>query len=258
MKVRIFSKKNYPELSKIYKNFEVVQNGEDVTFVVGGDGTLLKALKIVSSPILTIKGKEVDSLGFKAQFNINEIDEAIKLVKSKNFKIERFHLIEGDTKNKKFFGGNEIGIVASTEREIHFEVYYKKQNEEKFKKLYPYVLCGEGIIFVSRLGSTAWNRKVGGPLLLEEGIIVQPLACDLGFPFVATKEYEFFVKVIKGKPKIVSDGEKIVDSNFLRVKLSERYANLIKRGENIYNLLNLLKFYIVYKPGWQNQVMRRS
>lgn len=244
MRARIFSKRNYPELSKIYKNFEVVQNGEEITFVIGGDGTLLRALKIVNSPILTIKGKEEDSLGFKSQFNINEIDEAIKIVKSKSFKTEKFHLIEGYTKNKKFFGGNEIGIITATEREIHFEVFYKKQKEEKFKKLYPYVLCGDGIIFVSRLGSSAWNRKIGGPLLLEEGIIAQPVDCDFGYPFVATSEYEFFVKVIKGKAKVIGDGEKIADSNFLGAKLSEKYASLIIKGENIYNLLNLLKFYI--------------
>ncbi|MGC9132496.1 MAG: hypothetical protein ACP5HJ_02520 [Candidatus Micrarchaeia archaeon] len=244
MKIRIFSKKNYPELSKLYKNFEVVKDNEEVTFVVGGDGTLLKAIKNVSSPIIAIKGKEEDSLGFKTQFYINEIDEAIKLVKSKAFKIERFHLVEGKSRDKTFFGGNEIGIKSATEKEIHFEVFYKKQNEEKFKKLYPYVLCGDGIIFVSRLGSSAWNRKVGGPLLLEEGIIVQPIGCDFGYPFVASKEFEFFVKVIKGKAKIIADGEKILDSNFLRAKLSEKYANIIIRKENIYNLLNLLKFYI--------------
>ena len=244
MKARIFSKKDYPEISKIYKNFEVVENGEEVTFAIGGDGTVLKTMKLVNSPIVAIKGKEGDSLGFKAQFSINEIDEVIKLVKSKNFKIEKFHLIEGFVKNQKFVGGNEIGIIASTEREIHFEVYYKNQNEEKFKKLYPYPLIGSGIIFVSRFGSSAWNRKLGGPLLLEEGIIVQPVVCDIAFPFVATQEYEFLVRVLKGKAKVVSDGEKIMDSNLLRVKLSEKYARLIVRGENIYNFLNLLKFYI--------------
>lgn len=243
MKARIFSKKDYPEISKIYKNFEVVENGEEVTFAIGGDGTVLKTMKLVNSPIVAIKGKEGDSLGFKAQFSINEIDEVIKLVKSKNFKTENFYLVEGFVKNQKFLGGNEIGI-ASTEREIHFEVYYKKQNEEKFKKLYPYPLVGGGIIFVSRFGSSAWNRKLGGPLLLEEGIIVQPVACDIAFPFVATQEYEFLVRVLKGKAKVVSDGEKIMDSNLLRVKLSEKYARLIVRGENIYNFLNLLKFYI--------------
>lgn len=168
MKISFFSKKNYPEIErKIRDNFDIVKNGE-LCIAIGGDGTFIHAVQKVSCPVLLIRDNELDSTGYYSDIGLDKIDEVIKLLKKKEFKIEtlgkKLLLVH---KNKKYYAVNEC-YLSNSIGEVSFKIYELINN--KRQNIYPFVVGGDGVIVSSEIGSTAYNRSAGGPILLENNL----------------------------------------------------------------------------------------
>lgn len=83
MKVKIISKKSYPELKKIYGRFEISDKA-DVCLAIGGDGTFIRAANEFDGPILPVRSKEKDSTGYYADVGLDDIDYVIKSLSKKD------------------------------------------------------------------------------------------------------------------------------------------------------------------------------
>ena len=81
-----------------FKLFDIdnLQNYGDFTFVIGGDGTLLKAARFYSnSPVL---GINLGRLGFLSQAGIDEIGQVVDKVLENKFSTEERLMLESDNK----------------------------------------------------------------------------------------------------------------------------------------------------------------
>lgn len=87
MKIKIISKKNYPELKKLYSKFDVSDDAE-VCLAIGGDGTFIKAANEFDGPILSIRSDEKNSTGYYADVDLKDINFIIKSLLSKSYRIE--------------------------------------------------------------------------------------------------------------------------------------------------------------------------
>jgi NAD+ kinase len=168
MNVSLFTKKKYPEIErKIRSNFEVVKNGE-ICLVIGGDGTFIHAAQKTSCPILLIRDNTDDSTGYYSDLGVDRIDEVIHLLKNKNYHVELLgKKLLLTYKNKKYYAINEC-YLSNSVGEVSFKVYEIINN--KRQHIYPFVVGGDGVIISSKIGSTAYNRSAGGPILLENNL----------------------------------------------------------------------------------------
>ncbi|MCW1294811.1 MAG: hypothetical protein QXP07_03110, partial [Candidatus Parvarchaeum sp.] len=108
MKIKIISKKNYPELKKLYSKFDISEDAE-VCLAVGGDGTFIKAANEFDGPILPVRSDEKNSTGYYADVGLKDVDFIIKSLLSKNYKVEELgRKIEVDYEKSKYYGVNEI------------------------------------------------------------------------------------------------------------------------------------------------------
>jgi NAD+ kinase len=102
-------KDNYPELEKIHKLFDVVEEDSDICISVGGDGTLLKAVNEFDGPVLPIGGRSEKSLGFYADFRVQDMDLVLEQL-LQGYTIERYRKIGFEFEGLKHYALNEVRL----------------------------------------------------------------------------------------------------------------------------------------------------
>ncbi len=168
MKIKIVKKKDYKQLKPLYDNFDVGSNGE-ICIAVGGDGTFVRAAKEYPGPILPIRSEERGSIGYYSDVNLDDIPFVVKNLKQKNFTIEKLeNKMEIEHNGKKYYAVNEA-LLHNVLEEVSFKIYEIKGG--KRQEIYPYVMSGDGILITSSIGSTAYNKSAGGPILLVPDVM---------------------------------------------------------------------------------------
>jgi len=159
---------------KGYKPSEFV-TCSDVVLVLGGDGTMLSAARLVAEKEIPILGINLGGLGFITEVNKKEVFSAIEIMlKGECLIEERIMLQAGILRNKeqisKYTVLNDAVITkGALARIIDLETYVEHTYVTTFK--------ADGLIISTPTGSTAYNLSAGGPILhcSLECIIITPI-----------------------------------------------------------------------------------
>lgn len=134
----------------------LIINLEKADFVVtlGGDGTILRAARLLAGKKTPILGVHLGGIGFLSEIELSGLTEAVRLVRAGKFKIDERMRLEASINGKTIGALNDLVIAKSgISRVIKFEL-------EGIAKY-----TADGLIFASPTGSTAYNLAAGGPLL---------------------------------------------------------------------------------------------
>ena len=168
MKIKIVKNKDYKELKPLYASFDV-GNEAEMCIAVGGDGTFVRAAQEYSGPILPIRSEERGSIGYYSDVNLDDIDFVVRSLKHGKFSVEKLeNKIEIEYKGKSYYAVNEA-LMHNVLEEVSFKIYEIKNG--KRQEIYPYVMSGDGILITSSIGSTAYNKSAGGPILLVPDVM---------------------------------------------------------------------------------------
>ena len=131
-------------------------------FVIGGDGTFLKAIHEFVDRIDKVKfvGIHTGTLGFISDCEVHELDMMIEEFLLKNQKIFTYPLIEVSFNDKKIYAFNELRIENNI-RTLIIDICINDSFFETFR--------GSGLCLSSQIGSTAYNRSIGGAVI-EHGL----------------------------------------------------------------------------------------
>lgn len=142
------------------------QDQPDVVIFVGGDGTFLGAVHNYLDNLEHIRfvGVHTGSLGFFCSYAVSEIKGLLIDLKDNKLKHSTHKMLEANIKtktiNKIIFAVNEIRI-ENAHHTIISEVYIANQLLENYR--------GNGLLVSSQLGSSGYNKSIGGALI-EEGL----------------------------------------------------------------------------------------
>lgn len=146
---------------------DLMKAGADFVFVVGGDGTLLKAARFYAKELTPVFGINLGRLGFLSQTKESELSKSVEKILNNEYKIEDRLMLISD-------GGvlalNDFVIKgASASRTSRF---YLSINE-KFVCDY----LADGLIVSTPTGSTAYGLSAGGPVLSPKlnAIVIVPI-----------------------------------------------------------------------------------
>ena len=151
----LFAQKNIS--SKIFStdNFE---KDIDMAISIGGDGTLLRTARFYSDFSIPVFGINIGHLGFLAQVQPEQIEEAVSKIEHSQFRIEERYMLEAAVCQKTMYALNDIVIKGCTfSRTARFKVFIN----DKFVCEY----LADGIIISTPTGSTAYNLSAGGPIV---------------------------------------------------------------------------------------------
>lgn len=231
MKLSIISKKNYRELAALRSAFDVVRSG-DIVVAVGGDGTFLDAARSTDKPILAIRSTERGSVGYHADLSLKDIGRLVERLKAREYYIQRAgRKLEIIHNKRRYYAVNEALLINAL-GEVSFRVYEVKSGRKEL--LYPYTMSGDGIIVTGQVGSTAYNRSAGGPIILSEGVVCLTfLNADGPYknPLVMGTDMEIEVRIEKYHAYLRYDGKNIAllrPGDSFRIKCSERELRLVK------------------------------
>lgn len=229
--ISIVKRKDYLEVDRIEENFEVCDKGE-ICLAIGGDGTFLEAAKKFDLPILHIRGKEGDSLGFHADVDLKDIDYIIRALQSNNYSIKEYPKLRTVYKNRVYDAVNDVILFRANPKSIHLKVYYYDEGSNKIP-LYPNDIKGDGVIFSRQIGSTAYNFSAHGPIIFGIDVVaITPISSNFKFSIVS--EGDFSVEVTKNIGSLLCDGIEID-------RLSRKESFRVSRSEKVVKVVNIKK-----------------
>ncbi|MDN5346921.1 MAG: kinase [Clostridia bacterium] len=138
----------------------------DCLIALGGDGTLLRAARLVSDSGTPILGVNLGHLGFLTEIELGELYPALTELLAGNFSIEERMMLQSEVlrEEKTLAGYRALNDVVITKgafsRMLRLEVYVRGA----YLDTYP----ADGLILSTPTGSTAYSLSAGGPLVAPE------------------------------------------------------------------------------------------
>lgn len=206
----------------------------DFVFVIGGDGTILKASRYYSKFNSEIFGINLGHLGFLSQAGVDNLESAVEKIIKKDYKTEKRLMLETQ-------GFNALNDFVIKSKNSSRASNFRLEIDGKFVCDY----FADGIIVSTPTGSTAYNMASGGPVLAPdmEALVISPI-CPHTFsarPLVVSSNSKIDINCLNDDGYCVSaDGQEVFSfSGKITAAKSENYANLV--------LLNRYDFYSILR-----------
>ena len=185
--------------------------GADICCVVGGDGTILSCVNAVADCGIPIFGINLGKLGFLAHYSDSIDDESfLTLAMGEGRFLER-ELLEARVDGHSFVALNDFAIKASGAATVSG---LSVNADGEFIADY----LGDGLIFSTPTGSTAYNLSAGGPLVHPKAkVFVMTPICPHTLSnrsLVYDASAKIKISCISGDCVFVSDGR--IVANFPR------------------------------------------
>ncbi len=207
-----FKEKYIIPARKIFKErgFEIDPENPELVVAIGGDGTLLRAVKDYSHSL--ILGVRKESRGSLCAIEYEEIEKAVEKLERGEYKIEKEFMVELEYEDDVIKGINEVYFIRDTWYYLganRFRVY--KDDED----IYGDEIYGDGALLATHLGSTGYSWNYGGPKVKSGEFVFTPMAAsclnkrdDSGGPlrakpFIIKEEDEVFIEITRDAKNIL-------------------------------------------------------
>lgn len=230
--------------------FDMMCQNSDFLVTIGGDGTLISAVRRSYRYQLPVLGIHAGKLGFLADIDISELETFVDQMLKGEFRIDQRAILQATivTPNGEttIYAFNDIVLTRpSIAKMIRLETFV---DGKSFNTYY-----GDGVVVSTPTGSTAYNLSAGGPVMfpLTQVFALTPI-CPHSLtqrPVVLPGHFEIEMKTPDPSALVIVDGQDLVeisDSDRVHIKLAGGAAHLIHRNE--FNYFEVLK----EKLGWGN------
>lgn len=208
-----------------------------LVIAIGGDGTMLSAIKKYAGKEVSFLGIAAGRLGFLQTVEADQIMQMVKALESHSYNEIKAPMLAAAQNGKVLgYGFNEVSVERRGPRAVKFELHIGK-SEGSF--------IGDGVLFATPLGSTAYNLAAGGPIIdanTQDVYVVTPnnphfslLYSSLQRPHILHRLRRVAISIEKEdareRPaKLVIDGHTVVETiqDKLEVYLSETFISLIE------------------------------
>lgn len=136
----------------------------DLVIVVGGDGSILHASRVLASHGVPVIGVNRGRLGFLADVNPDEVYSKLQRVLQGDYQLDKRFLLEMELRNahgKRIYNAMALNdIVLHAGKSVHMIDF-----EMRIDDLYVYRQHSDGLIMATPTGSTAYALSAGGPIM---------------------------------------------------------------------------------------------
>lgn len=184
----------------------------DFVITLGGDGTMLKASRILAPASIPILGVNLGSLGFLAETNVEETLSFLEKILAGNFQIEERAMLSIELKYRgKTIVQNALNdcILRSGNNGRVITISVFMDNE------YVGDYVGDGLIVATPTGSTAYSLAASGPIVNPNlSVFVLTPICPHTLtqrPLIMSTKHIFKLMVdsssMKKNPVVLIDGQ---------------------------------------------------
>jgi len=236
MRLKVFTKNsldtiefgNYVKEIAQKLGFTITEKDADAIIVIGGDGTLLRAVK-EGLPIIGVKfGRRSALLDVRPE----NVREALELLRENKYMTEEYIMLEGKSKNINTVAFNEIAMLFNNPETVYGSVTIKERK---------IVFEGDGVMVATPQGSWAWSYSATRVLLHKEinGVeltFMNPIMPNIRSIILPQNEVIKIKLEDKGRVqnvRVISDGEVVgnlisKEDEELQIKVSQKKAKILR------------------------------
>jgi NAD+ kinase len=141
----------------------------DGILALGGDGTMLGAMRLVVERPVPVLGVNHGNLGFLVEVTPGELPAALRRLADGDFTIERYACLETDADTR--FGFNDVVLARGARTgAVSVDLWVNDVRYGYYR--------ADAVVVATPTGSTAYNYAAGGPVLSpsSEALVVTPVA----------------------------------------------------------------------------------
>ena len=180
---------------------DVIERAE-IVLVLGGDGTLLRAADLVRAAGTPLLGVNLGQVGFLAEAEREALTSTVTRLVDKRYDVEERMTVDvvvthPDGEEQHGWALNEVAVEKDTrERMIELVVEIDARPLSRW--------AGDGVVFATPTGSTAYAFSAGGPVIWPEvdALLLVPISAHALFarPLVTSPQSVLAVEVLPGSP----------------------------------------------------------
>jgi len=171
-----------PETAKYSKGQEEVPRAQmasrplDLVVVLGGDGTLLSAVRATAAIDVPLLGVNLGSLGFLTDVPLSSLFPVLDQIAQGNAAVEQrslMHcdLLRGEEVLGSYLAFNDVVVnKTALARLNHYDLFVDKMFVSSYR--------ADGMIVATPTGSTAYSLSAGGPVLMPtvNAFVITPVS----------------------------------------------------------------------------------
>jgi NAD+ kinase len=215
---------------------EEMRRRADLIVSLGGDGTMLRAMRLADGQRFPVLGVNLGKLGFLAEVDVPDLPGALSAIDSHQFSTEPRLAVDamiGDRAITAFndivfvrFPGQRTAAVAVRAEGGHFVSY-----------------AADAIVVATPTGSTAYSFSAGGPIVSPavEALVVTPVAPHSAYNrgLVLSPDERLALEVLPGSGPLAVEADGNVSANVIpgdRISLLPRpgAAHVVRLGRTTF------------------------
>jgi NAD+ kinase len=143
----------------------------DLIVSLGGDGTMLRAMRLADRQRAPVLGVNLGKLGFLAEIDVPDLPDALSAVDSHEYLIEPRLAVDAVLGDQVMTAFNDIAVVRQPgQSSAHVAVRVDDQTFVSY--------AADAVVVATPTGSTAYSFSAGGPIVgpSVEALLVTPAA----------------------------------------------------------------------------------
>jgi NAD+ kinase len=223
----------------------------DLIVVLGGDGTMISAARLIGKHPVLVLGVNYGSLGYLTEFRIEEMFDAINMILDGGFATDKRVMLDAEhwRGDELIASGRVLNDVvinkSALARIIEIDVTLNELHVNRFRS--------DGLIVSTPTGSTAYNLSAGGPIVYPsmDAVVLTPI-CPFTLtnrPIVMPDDSEISLELVNNSGEVVLTldgqiGHEMESGDFVKIRKSETSFNLVSPpNRNYFDVLrNKLKW----------------
>ena len=204
----------------------------DVLFILGGDGTILRAARKYVSFGTALVGINIGHLGFMSEINLPDVRMMIRCIKAGDYVFDERMMMQAKItgKDRSFIALNDFIITKENRtRMVRVDLYVNGNLAELYN--------GDGLVIASPTGSTAYSLSAGGPIIAPNVncFLITPLCShSLYARSIVTRDSDtIMVKPHEGESDVTlsADGQEtyfLTDQDEVTIQKSQLKARFLR------------------------------
>jgi NAD+ kinase len=243
------------DAARLPKGVEPVSSGQlvdqaDALISLGGDGTLLGALRLVARRPVPVLGVNLGNLGFLVEVEPHELDAALDRLERGDYTIEEHSaavLTDGPDESVAF---NDIALASVPgEGAVQAVLSVNGRASGRYR-------C-DALVVATPIGSTAYSYAAGGPLVspMLDAVIISPVAPISGISraVVVSADEPIRMELLEssGHPALQVDGtvtRRMQPGESLEVRLRPQAGLLVRLDPTRYQRRSGVKLSLLDLP----------
>jgi NAD+ kinase len=222
----------------------------DALISLGGDGTMLGALRLVAGRPVPVLGVNLGNLGFLIEVEPHELDSALDRLSTGDYTIEEHSaavLTDGTDESIAF---NDIALASVPgEGAVEASLTVMGRPSGRYR-------C-DALVIATPIGSTAYSYAAGGPLVspMLDAVIISPVAPISGIsrPAVISAHEPIGLELLvgSGQPALQMDGtivRRMQPGEALSVSLRARAGLVVRLDPDRYQRRSAFKLSVLDLP----------